>query len=941
MPQMANSCPCSGYKTTVTNSPRATSTTGACSEANWLVVWAKSVRNRKRVLTGWLPLQQHLDDTGAIAERLWDDWVSPQIRNQLTRELPGGVDDARCLLVWLARVHDVGKASPVFAVQVPVLAQRMREHGFIIPPELQQHPDRARAGHALVGHLAVQDWLTRQGVVRPGLAAQLAAIVGAHDGVPPEQAQISLARDKDELRGTGLWDQAREHFLERASAGIDWQAWAKVRLPLTSQVLFTALVIMADWIASNSELFPLLPADEEARALDTVDRTARAWQKLALPAGWAPPLPAADVDELFRARFNRPDARARRGQVAAVTMALYQRPGMVIIEAPMGSGKTEAALLVAEVLAARTGANGCFFALPTQATTDAMFSRVKDWVTRLTGLEGAASVHLAHGKASLNEEFTGLLNPGVTIDLGDQDAGHELVAHEWLSGRKKGALASFVVGTIDQLLFTALKSKHLMLRHLALAGKVVIIDEVHAYDVFMSQYLHRVLHWLGAYGVPVVLLSATLPAARRADLLAAYDPAAPRDESPVRGYPVLSWSNGIAPVVYDEGQLQSTVALDHLPDDLNTLVDYLRRHLGEGGCAVVVRNTVTRAQETAKRLEQEFGEDQVTINHSRFLSCDRAEIDKELLARFGPQGRRPGLHIVVATQVVEQSLDVDFDLMVTDLAPMDLILQRIGRLHRHDRPRPAPLSTARCAVTGTLGWRADPVQAVPHSRQIYGEHTLLRSAALLIERSELVLPQDISPLVQQAYGDEPLGLDSWQERMRAAAEQAVLKARSRAESAQDFLLAPALASSLVSWVKAGVGDAKEEQAGLAQVRDGAWSLEVLVVQRDHSGQISTLRRRDGNPGKPIPLAQPVSDELAKLIAACSVRLPFALSNPRVIDATFTALKANRFASFEQQPLLKGQLVLVLDTDSRAVFQLGADNVIVTYDPKRGLTHERA
>jgi CRISPR/Cas system-associated endonuclease/helicase Cas3 len=162
-------------------------------------------------------------------------------------------------------------------------------------------------------------------------------------------------------------------------------------------------------------------------------------------------------------------------------------------------------------------------------------------------------VVLAHGKAHLHDEHAGLVAHGRFTSVGE-DSADGAIAHWWLSGRKKSGLASFVVGTIDQVLFGALKSRHVMLRHLALAGKVVVIDEVHAYDVYVSQYLHRILHWLGACAVPVVLLSATLPDRRRAELLAAYDSGrapthTPNPTSVVRGYPVISGSAGLTPRV--------------------------------------------------------------------------------------------------------------------------------------------------------------------------------------------------------------------------------------------------------------------------------------------------------------------------------------------------------------------------------------------------------
>ena len=923
-------------------------------EVHWMSVWAKSLRDDQRGVTHWLPLHQHLDDSAAVAGLLIDRWLPLQVLNRIARELRDGLEGVRNLACWLAAVHDVGKASPAFAVQVDVLADRMREHGLVAHPALARDPNRRAVNHALVGHIAVRDWLSRvHGLSRRGVANQLGGIVGSHHGVTPDDGQLQIVRDRSDLRGVGSWEQARWFFLERASRGIDLQRYRDVELSLPSQVLLTAIVIIADWIASNDELFPLYPistaseAPIELTALEMEQRLQAAWARLELPSRWTAQHVGVDVDQLFRERFDSQAAGARPVQAAAVEVASAQvTPGLVIIEAPMGAGKTEAALMAAEVLAAASGAEGFFLALPTQATTNAMFERVREWLERLPGRDGAVSVMLAHGKASLNDEFAGLVREGRFRGVGD--AGDAwLVAHQWLSGRKKGVLASFVVGTIDQVLFAGLKSRHLMLRHLALAGKVVIIDEVHAYDVYMSQYLHRVLHWLGAYSVPVVLLSATLPANRRAELMTAYNSGAGitsthiPDSDP--GYPVVL-SSGAAPRSVQQSAVQAPVELDHLDDDLDALVAYLRRHLADGGCAAVVRNTVTRVQETAARLEAEFGSEHVTVNHSRFLNCDRARTDQELLRRFGPRGQRPALHIVVASQVVEQSLDVDFDLMVTDLAPVDLVLQRLGRLHRHERHRPARLRTARCALTGVENWQAEPVRAVQGSRRVYGEYTLLRAAALLHRglRESITLPADISELVQQAYSDARLGPQSWQPAMDDARAAADALSRRRKEAAGAFLLDPVAsgAQTLIKWVYAGVGDVDDDHRGAAQVRDGEESLEVLVVQQDRDGGLVTPEWIERGGGEPVPLDSSVEPKQARVIAACGVRLPLALCHAGIVDDVIAALEHNRFTSFWLSPLLKGQLVLVLDTDRSAVLRHGKAYFRVTYDPRRGLMHER-
>jgi CRISPR-associated endonuclease/helicase Cas3 len=929
--------------------------------AAWLSAWAKSTADERGAVTHWLPLHQHLADAGGVAGLLVDEWVSHQVIRRIAREFPGGEGDVRAAASWLAAVHDICKLTPAFCVQVPILADLMRRNGLRSSPLLRHDPARRSVPHALAGHHVVAAWFVRELGFTRKRAEQWAVVVGGHHGVPPTFQELAAARGQAELVGTGEWDAAREALLNQATEMVGGKEvlarFADVVLSRPSQALLSAIVILADWIASNTDLFPLLPISTIEAPLLAPDekltemRLKRGWARLDLPQRWAPERLGDDLDEVFRGRFDVPGASARPVQVATLAAVRAQEvPGMVIVEAPMGAGKTEAALLAAEQLAAVSGADGCFLALPTQATTDAMFGRILDWLERLPGLPaGATSVYLAHGKASLNDDFQGLVRAGrsLGVDIVDGCDTNSLIAHEWLFGRKKGALASFVIGTIDQVLFAGLKSRHLALRHLALAGKVVIIDEVHAYDVYMSQYLDRVLHWLGAYGVPVVLLSATLPPARRSELLHAYASGSGQQTttSDVAGYPVVCGTGGIPPQPIATTGTPTPVVLERLDDDLDTLVEFLRERLAGGGCAVVVRNTVGRVQEAAARLEAEFGTDAVTVTHAQFLACDRAINDQDLLHRFGrpgPTRKRPPLHIVVASQVVEQSLDVDFDLMVTDLAPIDLLLQRIGRLHRHDRERPVLLREPRCAVVGVQDWTAEPVRAVTGSRRVYGEHLLLRTAAVLpTAGGTIVLPTDIPTLVSKVYGEEKLGAPSWQEAMAQARSDAEASADDRVARAGHFLLDPVGkdTDSLVGWVRAGVGDIEDDHRGMARVRDGEESLEVLVVQRDGD---TGLRTPDWIPddGVPIPTDLAVPPEQARVIASCALRLPFAMCHRAVVDDVIAALEDNEFTSFRQSPLLAGQLVLVLDEDRTALIHRGNACFRLTYDSYRGLLHER-
>lgn len=908
--------------------------------------WAK----HDRTTEGWLPLWSHMADSGSVAMLLWDRWLPSQVRRIIAGPLPVG--DARRLAVWLATVHDIGKATPAFACQVDSLAERMRDAGLSMP-ELKLMPDRKLAPHGLAGQVLLQEWLTERFGWTRTAAHQFTIVVGGHHGVPPAANDIHGVATHTALLRTpesaNTWKQVQWEFLDRCASACNvvklLSSLRTVKLPQPSQVLLTGLVIVADWIASNPDLFPYFP---DAKGRTGSERVEAAWRGLDLPQPWQPAdTVAEDVDALFSARFRLPaGAKVRPVQRRAVELArTMTSPGLMIIEAPMGEGKTEAALAVAEIFAALSGAGGCFVALPTMATGNAMFPRMLQWLHRTLGDDERHSVQLAHSKAALNKTYAGLVHAGRRAVLGvDVDgetvqrreaAPAELIAHQWLRGRKKAMLASFVVGTIDQLLFMGLKSRHLALRHLALSGKVVIIDEAHAYDAYMNSYLDRVLTWLGAYGVPVVVLSATLPAKRRRDMVTAYaGTQLTEDAAAGNGYPLLTAVESAGPPVMvsvEPSNRTTTVNLEPLRDDLDALGDRLATDLAQGGCALVVRNTVDRVLETAAHLRRHFGADAVTVAHARFVDRDRLRRDADLLERFGPPGseadRRPKqAHIVVASQVAEQSLDIDFDLLVSDLCPIDLLLQRIGRLHRHERgARPAPVRTARCLVTG-VDWQAVPVP-VRGSRRIYRSYALLRAAAVLHphlfagsekERPPMELPADISPMVQRAYGDDSIGPDSWQAAIEQARHEEDVHQQEQRRKAAAFQLGEIGRDgrALFGWLEAGVGDAEDTPRGRAQVRDGVDSLEVLVVQRREDGTLATLPHL--GEGGVIPTDALPDPSLARIVASCALRLPYHFSMPHVIDKAINELEKAYIPAWQttDSSWLAGELILVLDENCR-------------------------
>lgn len=925
-------------------------------------VWGKSSRDQSDGSVGeWLPLAQHLLDSADVASRVWE-WLPLHVRELIEADLPAGARDGQVLLRWLAGIHDIGKASPPFLEKVPALAAGAHAHGLLPPADAT---DYALAPHGLVGHVILQRWLREHHGASVRAARGYAVVVGGHHGVPPTHAQLQWLRNRPHLVGDGAWERVQNEILDHIAAhtGADRHLplWARHRLQPATQVLLTGAVILSDWIASNTDLFNLSHTDS---ASVVAGRGQAGWDRLNLAGGWNPARPPAAAAEHLRARFTGLTGDPRPVQELTVAAAqACTEPSLLIVEAAMGSGKTEAALMATEVLAERFGCGGAFVGLPTMATADGLFGRVLDWIGHLEG-EGVATTYLAHGKAGLNDDYRGLLTqPAQLADIHDgqtattssqEQARVRAEVQGWLTGRKKGVLASMVVGTIDQLLFMGLQAKHVVLRHLAMAGKVVVLDEVHAADDYMRMYLRRALEWLAAYRVPVILLSATLPTSQRQELADAYrtgldlpSMAIPTTDA----YPLVTAIGPTGETSHtighdsDAGPVTSvqihTISED--PDDIQAL---LEGWLVDGGCVAIIRNTVARAQATARDLREHFGHDVVVLHHSRFIATHRAQREAHLRSELGRNGTRPRLRIVVGTQVLEQSLDVDFDAIITDIAPMDLLLQRTGRLHRHPRPRPATMQQPTVAIGGVRSWSTDGPVFDSGTEAVYGRSRLLRTAGTLglensASRATIALPSDIRRLVETAYADLPAVPAMWLETARAADEERarnIDESRNRADTFRLRAIAE-LEGDLVNLLEDSTREAEDKHGG-PRVRDSEDGIEVIVVQSG-DGAVNYIDDRDINPtstyaGQQIPTTSPPSDGLARALAATTVRLPYAMTHPAKAAATLKALENSTYEAWQHSRWLSGQLVLHLDSTWRTSLA-GFD---LTYDLHDGLYFTR-
>jgi len=913
------------------------------------VIWAKKGNGEE---PEWLPLFMHLDDTVAVMEFLWRCWVAKGTKRSLCEHMHCDEDAAGQLLVFLAASHDLGKATPCFQSQkswLPgqtdidcLVSEQLLRMG--VPIKASESFHSKSTPHALASEeildAFVEEYEGEDAVI--GFHA-ISAILGAHHGMTPSKQDYCLNQPDSRMENYYLntkqklvWKPIQEEFIRYAFSRAGFRSVCEMPIPdMEGQVLSSALLIMADWIASNEEVFPLVRIGEPTQENSGFQRCGNAEERgdfKFLETEWI-----ADehwqTKEFFQSRFSfQPNSLQR--EVCSIATDVPS-PGITVIEAQMGIGKTEAALAAAEIFSSRFGMKGVFFALPTQATSDGMFGRVEKWIESLNKDNKGDVTHsitLVHGKAQFNRDYQKIPHYGPeesTYDVYDDDSPSAIAVYDWFTTRKRSLLSDFVVGTIDQLLFAALQQKHVMLRHLGLAGKVVVVDECHAYDAYMNVYLGMALRWLGAYHIPVILLSATLPSEKKSDLINAYlgsEKYAQVTIPPVVGYPAITYSEGKdirCKAVGDSGG-EKQVRIARIRDD--GILDILRDKLAGGGCAGIIFNTVGHAQDFAKLALERYGNDEVCIIHSRFVTTDRLRIEEELRKELGKPSagnKRPHRLIVVGTQVLEQSLDVDFDVMISELCPMDLLLQRIGRLHRHQRSRPCGLETATCYVVFPSEGKKNP------SEYVYEPYLLDKTAQCLPDI--IRIPCDIPNLVRKVYDDVSTDTEFLRDERKEMDGRRCLEER----KAEKFRLNPPSKDLFFDWLSTSVSDNDDVKAQ-ATVRDTDPSIEVIAIQRKQ-GKLFLL-----SDGSEIPAA--IDEKQGMRIARESLRLPPVLCEGSLGNDVIQQLEKKDFSSlsgWNDVQWLRGSLVLIFDDAGNAEFSVsrngGAETYHLHYDKTMGLT----
>lgn len=761
-------------------------------------LWAKS--NPRH------PLWKHMLDASTVSLAL-----SPPVISF------GWTPEVTALLVGL---HDVGKADSCFQHQISEFSPELLRAGYPLS-------DDTRCRHERISARFIKKRLVSDGLDE-FIADAIARTVVAHHGYWNEAA-----------RDVGPeYVEAQDQLCRMLQQVLGVQAFPHQSVPDLSAfgMRLAGHIVLSDWIASNEEFF----GDPRLKDLDDPEKY---FEKSRVVAS----------EWIDRLDLRRDTHAGKASGIVESPRPIQQRlleedipPGLVIIEAPMGEGKTEAAWILAEKWRDK-GYHGIYMALPTMATSDSLHSRYRD--DYLAKLNRTEDVKLVHGMAWLRDE-----KEPKKLPQNGEPGDDQSFAAAWFRPTRRAMLASHGVGTVDQAMLAGMNVKFGFLRLSGLADRVLVIDEVHAYDAYMSAIIARLLQWCTCLKIPVVLLSATLSAKQRREMIEAYGATGTELDSNAP-YPLITVAEPGKKTWPVEAEASSSRTLkidthEGLLGNAKKIAAKAMELVKDGGCCCVIMNTVKQAQAVYEELK--LSKNEKLLFHARFAASDREELTQEVLDLFGKgrwdgegekrrfvPSKRPPKHVLVATQVVEQSLDVDFDHMVSELAPIDLLLQRSGRIKRHSRDENGNLTNG-ADQRGELVLHVLVPPKIDAKKTVYQEYPLLRTLKALEGKRQVDLPEEFRPLIKAVYDDTPSTCTSddleiarlvWKEFQWALAAQA-----------GQFLLCEPMADEFDPVGADEVGDDSDDGNGWrARTRLGLEDVLVIPVDPD---ELPTLSKGD-------------------------------------------------------------------------------------------------
>ena len=706
--------------------------------------WAKTTKEGKPGIS----VYDHMVNVGCVARCIAENSQKILERFQLQSAAVG----------ILAALHDLGKISPGFQQKCE---SWLEENNLTKTARNWRWDSAMELDHGKVSHSAIQDFLLQQGISRD-VIQYMATVLGAHHGKikyfpnargirPPLIKQIAE-------KNSGIdWNDERQKNAHQLWCYFDTEG-SVVNISDDSPAIWwlAGLTSVAGWIGSDERFFP---PDRRTGDVDVPSLARNALDVIGFRQ--AEFIQNLSFHDLFH-DAEKPEIQWVPNEMQEKTLAAVSGPGVYVVEAPMGMGKTEAALWGAYRLLVSGKATGIYFALPTQTTSNRMHLRMNEFVRRIS--RTCSSTRLIHGNTWLMDQTAGLLPVATSPDSASEDA---RTGRDWFASAKRALIAPFGVGTIDQALLGVVAAKHFFVRHFALAGKVVILDEVHSYDLYTGTLIDKLITILEALGCTVIVLSATLTGKRRGQIVSYPDDDSNDAELP---YPLITGRN--------EGRSFEPVAAT-APESRFVKVDFITAENAvqeaimsarNGGAVLWICNTVDSAQKQYRRFtDTTQGEFPVGILHSRFPFWQREKIEDEWMERFGKSEKTRCRSILVSTQIVEQSVDLDADFMITELAPTDMLLQRIGRLWRHKRNQRPAVAARLCIIKEEKSleeFRSMVPKAIMDSlggkAHVYDPFVLLRTLKLWESYPNVIIPTQIRELIEATYcvrDDDP---ESWE-----------------------------------------------------------------------------------------------------------------------------------------------------------------------------------
>ncbi|MCA9500722.1 MAG: CRISPR-associated helicase Cas3', partial [Nitrospira sp.] len=552
--------------------------------------WAKTTQEKKPGIS----VYDHMVNVGCVAQSMAEASAEMLKRFYLPSSTIGA----------LVALHDLGKISPGFQRKCQ---KWLEETGLLNIARNGCWDTAMESDHGKVSHAAIQNFLIEIGVNRT-TAKFVSSVLGAHHGRlnrPNDRGYVPQGLMADSASQID-WDSAR-----RATAQKIWDYFeakdTTIEMDDSSPSLWwlAGLTSVADWIGSDERFFSpeIRTKPEDTSSIVRIALEFIGFQKTEF-------IQNLSFHDLFHDK-DKPEERWNPNELQEKTLATVNAPGVYVIEAPMGVGKTEAALWAAYQLLKSGKATGIYFALPTQATSNRMHLRMREFNRRISRTPN--TTRLIHGNSWLIDQ-TVVLSPVATSNGAASDDAR--TGRDWFASPKRSLIAPFGVGTIDQALLGVVAAKHFFVRHFGLAGKVVILDEIHSYDVYTGTLVDKLVTTLEALGCTVIILSATLTGKRRGKIVSCTEDS--KKETDLL-YPLITGrkeGRTLTPTPTTPPKPR-TIKVNFLSEE--SAINEAIIAAQNGGVVLWICNTVSAAQKQYKRFRKfTKGDFPIGLLHSRF-----------------------------------------------------------------------------------------------------------------------------------------------------------------------------------------------------------------------------------------------------------------------------------------------------------------------------------